>query len=322
MFLRRLMSFSSSFHPRGRPALCWGNSRSGVAYSSSNLQQFIPGSHPWWSVQEFPPWPPRLLHPHPPVRLFFAGRTFQPLNFSRGSWRSLHISAGRMMEFPDREYPNKRLKNREEKGGQVGGAPRETKGRAEEGGSKRDYSLRPNHHFRVGNHDKTKSRDSSMEKHAERTKSEKKGSRDGTPNQHSHPPGSTTQPPKSKPVPDQVPEHKPNPWFKRKAEEELSQKPNPWFKGRAEGELGGPRWKETGPAEQLKDGGDDAAKWTLQYNPSTTSQTSNVWQADQVHRPPPSAGTHLPVKRTQTLFYLFHFSCNFPKRAALLILAK
>lgn len=285
MFFLRLMSFSSSFRPRGRPAPCRANSRSGVAFSSSNLQQFIPASHPWWSVQGFPPWPPQLLHHHPPVRLFSAGRTFQPFNVSRGGWCSLHASAGRMMECPDREYFNKRLKNSEEKGGHAGGGRRETRGKAEEGESKR-----PHHHVRVGNHEQTKSRgerlasrDTSREKHVEWSQSEKKGSRDGTQSQHLHPAGSRTQTPKSKPVPDQVP-LRPNPWFKRKAEEEL----------------GG----DTGPAEQLQDGG-GAAKWTgHQSNPSSTSPTSTVWRSDQVHRPSPLPGILLPVKRTEEFLLL------------------
>ncbi|XP_013856147.1 protein angel homolog 2, partial [Austrofundulus limnaeus] len=285
MFLHRLMSFSSSFCPRRRPGLCQATSRSAVAFSS-NLQQSVPASHPWWSVQGFPPWPPRLLRPRPPAGLFFAGRTFQPFNLSCG--RSLHVSAGRTMQCPDRAYPNKRLKDREEKGGGVGGAPREMRGKAEEGESKRDCSLRPNHHFRAGNHEETKSRgerSASRDKHVERTKDEKKGSGN---DQHS------TQTLESKPVPDQVPEHKANPWFKRKAEEELCHKPNPWFKGR------GPHWKETGPApaEQLTDGSVGAAKWTgLKSNPPSTSQTLNVWH--RVHRPPPSPWIHLPVKRLQ-----------------------
>uniref|UniRef100_A0A3Q3AJK6 Protein angel homolog 2-like n=1 Tax=Kryptolebias marmoratus TaxID=37003 RepID=A0A3Q3AJK6_KRYMA len=285
MFLRQLSSFSSSFHP----VLCWTNFRSSAAFSSSNLPQFTPAPPPWWLVQGFPPWSPRLLHHRPSAHQVGTSRTFHPSNFSGGSWCSLHISAGRMMEHPDRnrEPPSKRWKSGEERGAHRGGALRETRGKVKEGESKRDGSLRPNHYFEVRNQDKTRSRgdkSASREKDVERTRTEKKGSRDGTPNQHWQAARPRTQTPKPKPEPDPSPE----------------QKPNPWFKGRAAEELWRPPRSKTGPAEHLQDGGGDEARWTeLPSKPSSTGQTPNPWQAPRVLRAPRSPAISLPVKPLQ-----------------------
>lgn len=190
-----------------------------------------------------------------------------------------------MMERPEREPPNKRWRSEEKKGGHIG-ASSETRGKV--GESRRDYSLQPKPHFKSGDLEKTISageRSDSRERDVEKTKSEKKGRRDKSPNQHAHPAGPRTQ--TSKPEPDLVPEHK----------------PNPWFKGRAAEELGAPQSK-TGPREQLKGGGGNEAQWPgLWSKSSSTGQSPNPRQATWAHRPSPSHEISLPVKRTLHLFY-------------------
>ncbi|XP_037541137.1 protein angel homolog 2 [Nematolebias whitei] len=283
MFLRGLSSFSSSFHPRGPPALCCTNIRSSAAFSSSNPPRFIRASPPWWPVQGLPAWPPPLSHPHPSAHQFLTGRTFQALNLSSGSWRSLHTSTGRMMERPEREPPNKRWRSEEKTGGHIG-ASSETRGKV--GESRRDYSLQPKPHFKRDLEKTTGAgdRSASREKDAEKTESEKKGRRDESPNQHSHPAGPRTQIPKSKLEPDLVPE----------------QEPNPWFKGRAAEELGAPQRSKTGSREQLKGGGGDEAQWPGLWSKSSSSgQSPNSRQATWAPRPSPSHEISLPVKPLQ-----------------------
>uniref|UniRef100_A0A3B4Y9J3 Angel homolog 2 n=1 Tax=Seriola lalandi dorsalis TaxID=1841481 RepID=A0A3B4Y9J3_SERLL len=126
MFLRRLSSLGSAFLPRRRPALC--------SASSPSVPQVVPAPHPWWSVQGFPPWPPRLPHTHPPARQVFTGRTLHPHNINHGnfgrSWRSFSTCGGLLMERSgrDREPPQKRRKseeerrNEEERGRHTGGS--------------------------------------------------------------------------------------------------------------------------------------------------------------------------------------------------------
>ncbi|MEQ2184962.1 hypothetical protein GOODEAATRI_013298 [Goodea atripinnis] len=186
MFLRRLSSFSSSFHPRGHPALC---------RASSKHQPFTPASHPWSSRHRFPPWPPQLPPPRPLVRPIFTGNAFnsfntQPGRFNAGGLQSLHTFVGLMMERPDREPPNKRWKSGEErtsvqeKVSHRGGGARETRSQAKERESKqkhyqsdfrRDGSLPTNQNSRIRNKpttgaEKVCRRDNSIDKAVERTK--------------------------------------------------------------------------------------------------------------------------------------------------------
>uniref|UniRef100_A0A3B4UQB7 Protein angel homolog 1 n=1 Tax=Seriola dumerili TaxID=41447 RepID=A0A3B4UQB7_SERDU len=108
MFLRRLSSLGSAFLPRRHPALC--------SASSPSVPQVVPAPHPWWSVQGFPPWPPRLPHTHPPARQVFTGRTLHPHNINHGNFgrscRSFSTCGGLLMERSgrDREPPQKRRK--------------------------------------------------------------------------------------------------------------------------------------------------------------------------------------------------------------------
>ncbi|XP_047243669.1 protein angel homolog 2 isoform X4 [Girardinichthys multiradiatus] len=300
MFLRRLSSFSSPFHPRGHPALC---------RASSKHQPFTPASHPWSSGHRFPPWPPRLPPPRPLVRPIFTGNTFnsfntQPGSFNAGGPQSLHTFVGLMMERPDREPPNKRWKSGEErtsvqeKVSHRGGGSRETRSQAKERESKqkhyqsdfrRDGSLPTNQNSRIRNKpttgaEKVCRRDNSIDKAVERTKGERKGGRDRTPNQCSQPAGSRTQLPKSTSEPDPAPVHKPNPWFKGKAAEELSS----LQRNRSRSE------------EPQMAGGSEAERWTrLQSQPSNATQDPNQRQGEQPETQPPSAGASQPVKCLQ-----------------------
>uniref|UniRef100_A0A8C6NNZ8 Angel homolog 2 n=3 Tax=Nothobranchius furzeri TaxID=105023 RepID=A0A8C6NNZ8_NOTFU len=156
MFLRWLNSFRPSFRPRGQSALRWPRTRSSAAFSSCNLPQFIPGPQPWWSVQRFPPCPPRLPRPHPFAHQVGCSRTLGPFNLRAASFSSFHTTAAQMMEHPDQEPPNKRRKN----GGHEGGAaPREKRSKPKKGVSKReqhqlelgkDSSVRTKVCFKVG----------------------------------------------------------------------------------------------------------------------------------------------------------------------------
>ncbi|MEQ2302651.1 hypothetical protein AMECASPLE_008854, partial [Ameca splendens] len=299
MFLRRLSSFSSSFHPRGHPVLC----------RASKHQPFTPASHPWSSGHRFPPWPPRLPPPRPLVRPIFTGSTFnsfntQPGRFNAGGLQSLHTFVGLMMERPDREPPNKRWKSGEERTSiqemvsHRGGGARETRSQAKERESKqkhylsdfrRDGSLPTNQNSRIRNKpttgaEKVCRRDNSIDKAVERTKGERKGGRDTTPNQRSQPAGSRTQLPKSTSEPDPAPVHKPNPWFKGKAAEELSSLQR----------------NRSRSGEPQMAGGSEAERWTrLQSQPSNATQDPNQRQGEHPETQPPSAGTSQPVKCLQ-----------------------
>ncbi|KAM9840015.1 protein angel homolog 2 isoform 2-T2 [Aulostomus maculatus] len=111
MILRQLSYFGSSFLPRGHPT------------------HFTPALSPWWQVQGFPPWPPRLLHPG--ARHYFPGRTLNPAVNNPGGLssnrRSLHSSTSLMMDHCDRDQgpPHKRRRSIEEKDGSGDGTQRE-----------------------------------------------------------------------------------------------------------------------------------------------------------------------------------------------------
>ncbi|XP_015258851.1 PREDICTED: protein angel homolog 2-like isoform X2 [Cyprinodon variegatus] len=266
MFLRRLTYFRSSYHPRGCRAF-------------SN-QPSTPASHLCRSVQRFPPWPPRLPPPRPPDHPIFTGSTFHPFTippgrFSAAGLQSLHTSVGLMMERPNREPPNKRRKSVEEgrSGEEKDRGGRETRSKAKERESKQEHhhlhfrgdDRKPENQF-VRIRDKPKSeqervcwRESSREKADERTKGERKGSRDESLNQHSRNP-----PPKSTSRQDPVP----------------AQRSNPWFKGRSAEELGRLQGKQTGSAEHQMVGGVGPEGWPeLPSQPST--QAPNQWQPER-----------------------------------------
>ncbi|KAM4522173.1 protein angel homolog 2 isoform 2-T2 [Odontesthes bonariensis] len=272
MFLHRLSSLGSSFSSRGHPALRQAGFRSSAA--SSFLPQLVPSHHPWWSVQGFPPWPPRPPHSHLPAHQSFA---LHPRNFSNigGGWCSFHTSAGCTMERRDREPPNKRKKSGDEKESHRGGEPKETGGKAKDGQSKwkhhhqdfrKDGSLRPSDRFKDASRDKKNgpervgSWENSRDRHVERTKTgnhdrQRKDSRDGTPKQPSQ--------------------------------------PNAWFKGRGSEAPGGLRGDTAGQAEQQQDGG----KWTgLLSESSSPSHPADPWQSVGANGPTPPAATSLPGK--------------------------
>ncbi|XP_071323414.1 protein angel homolog 2 [Trachinotus anak] len=311
MFLRCLSPLPSSFLPRSHPAPC----RAGVSScsaSSTSVPQVIPAPRPWWSVQGFPPWPPRLPHAHPTARQVFTGRTLNPhninlSNFSR-SWRSFYTCDRLLMERSsrDREPPPKRRKSEEEKrgneerGGWRGATAGATGGKTKDGSSRREHhhldtsvdsSPRPNHHFRDRGQDRGKDAagkgvrwENSREKDADRTKTvNKDGSSRSRWSKHqqegqkdSQPAGPRTQTPKSKPEQGQVPMHKP--------------KPNPWFKGRGAEEHGGHHRKTKGPEEQPRDRSSGGGPRTgLQSQPRTTTHPPNPPE-------PPPPGTSPPVR--------------------------
>ncbi|XP_056219578.1 protein angel homolog 2 isoform X2 [Seriola aureovittata] len=311
MFLRRLSSLGSAFLPRRRPALC--------SASSPSVPQVVPAPHPWWSVQGFPPWPPRLPHTHPPARQVFTGRTLHPHNINHGnfgrSWRSFSTCGGLLMERSgrDREPPQKRRKseeerrNEEERGRHTGGAAGATGGKAKDGSAKREHHHldpsvdrrpRPNHHFRDGGEERRRSgaAGGSRDKDGDRTKTvsqdrqRRDGSgRDATPNQRWHKDsqaaGSRTQTPKSKPEQGQVPTHKP--------------KPNPWFKGRGAEEQGGHHKNTKGPEEQTRDRRGGGGPWAgLPSQPRGTTPL-NPWQGAGATRQPPPPRTPPPPATPQ-----------------------
>ncbi|XP_041831423.1 protein angel homolog 2 isoform X2 [Melanotaenia boesemani] len=303
MLLRQLSSVWSSICPRGHPALYHAGFRSSITSS-------------WWSIQGFPPWPPRLLHSLPSAHQIF---TLHPLNISPGHISScscsFHTSEGHMMERSDqdREPPNKRQKGGGEREGHRGGPPKATGGKE----SKREHhhldfrkegGLRPNHHFKDETQDRAKyyadkavSWESSRDKDVERTKTGKawyrKDDRERNPNQHSHPAGSRTQIPKFKPEMDPVSEHKPKHWFKGRGAEEQSR-----FQRNT-----------TGPPEQPKDSG----KWTgppsKASSPSRPSHHLNPWQV--VEQPPPP-GILLPCKPLQRHWETCHSGPHPPRYSA------
>lgn len=147
MFLRQLSSFGSSFLHRGRPALCGAGFRSSTASSAFPIHLcLIPAPPQWWTVRGFPPWPPRLLRPHPA-----AAAAYQVFS-GHIARRSFNTSAGLLMERTHREPPHKRRKSAEEKGN-TGEREAQTGGAAKDGGSKKEHrplnpnaeSFRPNH---------------------------------------------------------------------------------------------------------------------------------------------------------------------------------
>ncbi|XP_028461037.1 protein angel homolog 2 isoform X2 [Perca flavescens] len=248
MFLRQLSSFGSSFLPRGRPPLCRAGFRCSSASSSSSsyFPRCIPAPHPWC-----PPRLPGLPRSHPAARRVFSGRALQPRGVSRGnfggSWHPFSTSAGLMMERPDREPPHKRRKSAEERrsagetehrggGGGGGGGHGATAGKAKDGGSKREHHHRdssadsrprPHHGYKDGSKDRGKQGAGkgpalvhSRDKDVERTKTGNKDRQktDETPNRGHR--DSQPQTTKSKPKPDKVPTHGPNPWFKDSGAEE------------------------------------------------------------------------------------------------------
>ncbi|XP_038582456.1 protein angel homolog 2 isoform X2 [Micropterus salmoides] len=317
MFLRQLTSSGSSFLPRSRPALCRAGFRSSSA--SSYLPRYIPAPRPCWSVQGFPPWPPRLPRSYLAAHQVYSGRTF----YFGGSSCSLHTSAGPMMERPDREPPHKRRKSAEERRGveereghRGGAAAGATGGKAKDGGSKREHHRldssadsrpRPNHHFKDGSRDRGKngagkavSRENSRDKHAERTRTGDKdrqrqdsAGRNETPNRgrsahqqgghkDSQPERSRTQIPRSKPEQDTVHMHKPNPWFKERGTEEQ----------------GGCERRTKGP--ESRDRSSDGGQWTgLLSQPCTTTTPPNPWQVAGANRQPPPPGTWPGVKQQE-----------------------
>ncbi|XP_026174015.1 protein angel homolog 2 isoform X2 [Mastacembelus armatus] len=308
MFLSRLSSCSCSFLPCPRPAVCSARFRSSTA--SPNCPHVIPTTPPWWSVQGFPPWRPRLLCSHSS----FTGRTLHPQNTNPGffgsSWRSFCTSADLMMERPDRdrEPPHKRRKSTEEKSsveekeGHRGGAARATGGKAKDGSYRREHQNlhpssntlpEPNHHFRDGSRaGKVISRESSRGKDGERTKTESQSrqrndstGQDETPNrgrskhqQRVQTAGPWTQTSKSRSEQDIDSMHKPrpNPWFKDKGAEEQ------WDHGRP----------TTGPEDQQRHRGCGEVQWMgLHSKPCSTTHPHNPWQAADSTRQPPPPGT-------------------------------
>ncbi|XP_070705955.1 octapeptide-repeat protein T2-like, partial [Pempheris klunzingeri] len=276
MFLRQLSSSVSSILPRSPPALSRAGFRSS-SVSSSYVPHLVPAPRPWWPVRGFPPWPPRLPH-----QVFF-GRTLRPRSINPGYFTGgchpFYTSAGVMMERRDRdrEPPYKRRKSAEEarsvkeKEGQRGGA---AGGKDKDKGSKWDSGTdscpRSNNRFKDGSRERGRNgagkdvrRENSRDAAAERTKTgikdrQRKDSDGGdeTPNrgraahqqrQHedSQPARSRTQTPQSKPEPEQVTMHK----------------PNPWFKGRGVEEQGGWQRSTRGPEGRLRDRGSDGGQW-------------------------------------------------------------
>ncbi|XP_031722117.1 protein angel homolog 2 isoform X2 [Anarrhichthys ocellatus] len=296
MFLRPLSSFSSSFLPRGRPALCRTGFRSSGA-SSSHLPHFIPTPPPWWSMRGFPPRPP--LHPAP--HQVFSGRTLHPRSIDPGhfggSWRSFSSSAGFMMESShrDREPPHKRRRSAEERDHR-GGAAGASGGQAKDGGSKREHhhleSPRANHRFKDGSRDRGKSWENGRDEDVERTKAWNKdrAGRDKTPNRGrgEHQPeahkDSRTQTPKSKPERDKVPDQRANPWFTERGAEQH----------------GGCERTTKGPEGQLRDRSSDGGRWAgLLSQPRSTTHPPNPWQVVGANGQLPPPGTCPTVRRQE-----------------------
>lgn len=255
MFLRRLSSFSSSFHPRGHPAL---------RRASSNHPPPAPLFHPQWTLHRFPPWPPRLP---PPGHPGFTANTFHSFNgsFHAAGLRSLHTSLGLMMERPDREPPNKRWKSEEDRGG----GARERRSKAKERETKHHPDVLPGNQLtRTREKPKIKAeRIHSRDEAVERTK----GSRDRTPNQRLQPAESRNQLPESTSKQQPVSEHKASPWFRgRPAEEPVS--------------LMG---DQTGSAEPQRVGADTEAWPGLPSQPFSTTPTPDQRQGGQPERQPP-----------------------------------
>ncbi|XP_044024996.1 protein angel homolog 2 isoform X2 [Siniperca chuatsi] len=327
MFLRQLSCSGSYFLPRSRPALCRAGFRSSGA-SSSYLRHFTPAPHPCWSVRGFPPWPPRLHYSHSAARQVFSGRTLHPRsihpgNFG-GSLRSLHTSAGLMMERSDRdrEPPHKRRKSAEEKRsveereGHRGGAAGVTGGKAKDGGSKREHHHldssadsrpRPNHRIKGGSQDRGKngagkgvSRENSRDKHVERTKTwnkdrqrEDSTGRDKTPNRgrsaHQQGEHKASQPARSR---TQTPKSKPE------QDTVHMHKLNPWFKERGTEEQGGCERNTKGPEGQLRYRSSDGGQRTgLLSQPCSTSLPPNPWEVAGASRQPPPPGPCPPVRQ-------------------------
>lgn len=340
MFLRQLSSSAASFLPHSRPALSRAGFRSSSASSSSfHIPRFLPAPHPWWSVQGFPPWPPRLPHSHPAGRRVFSGRTSHPRSIGPGdfggSWRSFSTSPGLMMERHDREPPHKRRKSTEEKksfeeregrrGG--GGAAGTTGGEAKDGGSKREHHHlgsstdsrpRPNHCFKDGSRDRGRngagkdvSRENSRDKDVERTKAVNKdrqrkdsAGRDETTNRgrsaHQHGGHKDSQHARSR---TQTPKSKPE------AGQVPTHKPNPWFKQRGAEERGG---KTKGPEGPRRDRSSDGGQWPeLPSQPCSTTPPPNPWKVAGADRQPPPPGTGLPVRQQEVKckFALFRLYC-------------
>ncbi|XP_054473956.1 LOW QUALITY PROTEIN: protein angel homolog 2 [Anoplopoma fimbria] len=311
MFLRQLSSFSSSFLPRSRPDLCRAGFRSSGA-SSSHLPHFIPTPHPCWSMQGFPPRPPRLPRFHPAAHRLSSGRPSHPRSIGPdfgGSWRSFSSSAGLMTErsHRDREPPHKRRRSAEERDNKGGGAAGTTRGNAKDESSKRDQhqhreSPRPNHRFKDGSRDRRNngaekgfrwgnSRDEDVErtKAGSRDRQQKDStSRDQTPNRgrgahqpgghkDSQPTSSRTQTPNSKPERDEAPMHRPNAWFRERGERNTE-----------------------GAEGQLRDRRSDGGQWTGPLSePPRTAHPPNPWQvarADGKHPPAVRQQDGRPVK--------------------------
>ncbi|XP_068565166.1 protein angel homolog 2 isoform X2 [Cebidichthys violaceus] len=300
MFPRQLSSFSSSFLPRCRPALCRAGFRSSGA-SSSHLPHFTPTPPPWWSVRGFPPRPPR---PHPPRHLVFSGRTSHPRSVDpglfEGSSRSFasSSSSGLMMErsHRDREPPHKQRRSAEERDHR-GAAAGARGGQAKDGGSARERhrleSPRPNHRFKDGSRERGKSWENGRDGDVERTKAWSKdgAGREKTPNpgrgehqpggrKDSQPASSRTQNPESKPERDKVPDRRANPWFKERGAEQRG---------------GGCERTTKGPEGQLRDRSSDGGQWTgLLSRP----RAPNPWRVAGADGQPPPAGT-CPTGRRQ-----------------------
>ncbi|XP_047184358.1 protein angel homolog 2 isoform X2 [Scophthalmus maximus] len=317
MFLRQLSSFGSSFFPRSYPALSRAGFGSGGASSSSSstcFPPFVPVPHPWWSVQGFPPWPPRLppsYHPTTARHNIDRGN-----NFGGGSRRSFHASAGLLMERPDRdrEPPHKRRKREEEKrrdeerggggggGGGGGAAPKAAGGKVKEGNSRRDSrvdssssSPRPNHHLRDGGQDRGKkgagevwgnSRDRDFERTKRGNKERERkdsGSRDrGGNHWRSRDRTEGRKDPQPAGTRTQTPKSKP--------------KPNPWFREGGAEQQGGNRTNTKAAEEQPRDGsGGGLPRWTgSRSQPSSSSSAPhppNPWQVAGADRQPPPPGT-------------------------------
>lgn len=348
MFLSRLSSSSSSFLPHCNNILC----RAGFESSTSCLPRFIPSPRPWWSVQGFPPWHPRLLHSHLSAQQVSATRSLHPGTFN-GSCRSFYTTAGLMMERPDRDRgpPYKRRKSAEgrrsvvEKEGHraaVAGATgcQEKDGRREYQHQDPSAGRHPlqNQHFTDGSRDRGKngagknvSRENLRDKDVDRTKNWNKNrpwkdstSQDETPKKKSeHQQGgckdpqtgaSRTQTPKSRPEQDAGYRQKP--------------KPNPWFKDRGPGKEGEHHRNTKGPEEKLRDkSGDGGQGRGLLPQPRNTTPPSNPWQVAGASKQPPPPGTSPPdhqhdeatsVKREFVLqgfcLITLHMIIHFPKQ--------
>ncbi|KAE8286571.1 Protein angel-like protein 2 [Larimichthys crocea] len=310
MFFRQV---SSSFLPRGRPALCRAGFRSRSSTSSSSLSHLphVPAPHPWWSVRGFPPWPPGLPHSRPAARRVFPGRASNPRSINAGGGRcSFSTSAGLMMEQPgrDRGPPYKRRKSTEEKrsaeeregrrGGGAEGATGGSKREQHHSSSSRDGCHRPSHHHKDGSRGGGSRetgncvRKDSRDKDGERTRTDKDRQRRDSAgpdqergvHQHGGPPRSRTQTPGSNPEQDKVPWHKPNPWFNKREEQ-------------AE------RRRDAKAAEgQFRDRSSDEGQQTgLPSQPWTSTHPPNPWQVAGADSQPPPPGTFLPVKPVKAL---------------------